>query len=185
MRTEEFGLLDLVQLFPLDEAAEKWFEEVRWLNGRACLDCGSLRTTSTRHRHRMPHRYQEMGCTHYNTSASVRAPPCRAANSATRHGGLLSYLHHGSLHRRGFQCPAPQATEDSPTEIPIRVPAYRGRPVRAMSSAWRPGGTRTRLDPTGCQGITDATCPRGPSLGSVPAPGTDAQARAEAWKRYS
>lgn len=29
MRTEQFGLLDLVELFPSDEAAEKWFEEVR------------------------------------------------------------------------------------------------------------------------------------------------------------
>lgn len=65
MGNEQFGLLDLVELFPSDEAAERWFEDVRWLNGRACPDCGSLRTTNTRHRHRMLYRCQEMGCRHY------------------------------------------------------------------------------------------------------------------------
>ena len=36
------SLIDVVTLFPTDEAAREWFEEVRWGGEPACCDCGSL-----------------------------------------------------------------------------------------------------------------------------------------------
>ena len=39
------SLMELMDdVFPDEEAARKWFEEIRWPDGRACGKCGSLRT---------------------------------------------------------------------------------------------------------------------------------------------
>ena len=36
--------IELFRLFPDDAAAEKWFGDQRWPEGRFCPDCGSTRT---------------------------------------------------------------------------------------------------------------------------------------------
>ena len=38
------GIEKLFEMFPDEEAARKWFEEIRWPNGRCCPHCGSVRT---------------------------------------------------------------------------------------------------------------------------------------------
>lgn len=45
-RSERQGitLVQLFDLFPDDAAAEKWFAETRWPDGRACAKCGSVNT---------------------------------------------------------------------------------------------------------------------------------------------
>ena len=37
-------IIDLLDMFPDEETAVNWFEEVRWPNGRYCPHCGSVRT---------------------------------------------------------------------------------------------------------------------------------------------
>ncbi len=40
------SLIEVMNLFPTDEAAREWFEEVRWGGEPACCDCGSLNVQS-------------------------------------------------------------------------------------------------------------------------------------------
>lgn len=54
--------IELFRLFPDDEAAEKWFEEQRWPEGRLCPDCGSTRTVETKNRKPWPYRCKD--CRH-------------------------------------------------------------------------------------------------------------------------
>ncbi len=51
--------IELFQLFPDDEAAEKWFEDQRWPEGRFCPDCGSTRTVETKNRKPWPYRCKD------------------------------------------------------------------------------------------------------------------------------
>ena len=48
--------IELFQLFPDDKAAEKWFEDQRWPEGRFCPDCGSTHTVEVPSKRRMPYR---------------------------------------------------------------------------------------------------------------------------------
>ena len=50
-RSERRGisLLELGEMFPDDEAAEKWFIQQRWPNGIACAHCGSLAVVESTH----------------------------------------------------------------------------------------------------------------------------------------
>lgn len=43
------SLIDLFEMFPDEEAARKWFESVRWPDGRACAKCGSVKTVESNH----------------------------------------------------------------------------------------------------------------------------------------
>ena len=43
---EGIPITELMRLFPDDDSARVWFENIRWPNGRACPSCGSL-TTAT------------------------------------------------------------------------------------------------------------------------------------------
>lgn len=61
--SEQLGLLDVVELFSTEEESERWFEEMRWPNGRACPDCGSLRTVEVKDRRPMPYRCKD--CRHH------------------------------------------------------------------------------------------------------------------------
>ena len=47
-RSHRKGLtvMELLRVFPDDATAEKWFEKMRWANGRFCLDCGSTNTAA-------------------------------------------------------------------------------------------------------------------------------------------
>lgn len=50
---------ELFRLFPDDAAAEKWFEEQRWPEVRACTDCGSTNTRAIASRKPMPYRCRD------------------------------------------------------------------------------------------------------------------------------
>ncbi len=44
------GVMELLEMFPDEEAATKWFENQRWPDGRHCPHCGSVRTTEAKHK---------------------------------------------------------------------------------------------------------------------------------------
>ena len=46
--------IGLTELFPDEETARKWFESIRWPDGRVCLRCDSERTREASHRY-MPY----------------------------------------------------------------------------------------------------------------------------------
>lgn len=47
-------IVELMDMFPTEEAATKWFEEVVWPDGRHCPKCGSTRTREASHK-KMPY----------------------------------------------------------------------------------------------------------------------------------
>ena len=51
---EGISLIELMETFPTESAASRWFEAVLWPNGRCCGKCGSVRTTESSHK-KMPY----------------------------------------------------------------------------------------------------------------------------------
>ncbi len=61
MEDKGMSLLDLAELFPTEEAARRWFEEIVWPNGeRYCPRCASLDTYRCKHA-KMPYRCRDCG----------------------------------------------------------------------------------------------------------------------------
>ena len=56
---EGLTIIQLLKMFPDDAAAEKWFEEQRWPEGRFCPDCGSVNTVTVKSRKPMPYRCRD------------------------------------------------------------------------------------------------------------------------------
>ena len=56
---EGLTVIELFKLYPDDEAAERWFEEQRWPEGRFCPDCGSTNTVAVKNRKPMPYRCRD------------------------------------------------------------------------------------------------------------------------------
>ena len=56
------SLMEIMQLFPDDAAAERWFTEVRWLEGPHCPYCGSVNVLSGASHKTMPYRCREKEC---------------------------------------------------------------------------------------------------------------------------
>lgn len=52
---KELSIFELFELFPDEAAARKWFEELRWENGRYCPRCGSERTQTVPNEKPMPY----------------------------------------------------------------------------------------------------------------------------------
>ena len=48
------GIIEIMEIFPTEEAAREWFEKMVWPNGRVCPHCGSEHTTEASHGH-MPY----------------------------------------------------------------------------------------------------------------------------------
>ena len=59
---EGLSLVELMDMFPTEEAATKWFEETIWGDERHCPKCGSLKTSHAKHKY-MP--YFCNGCRSY------------------------------------------------------------------------------------------------------------------------
>ena len=53
------GILELLDMFPDEESAVKWFEKVRWPHGRHCPHCGSKNTKPKPGGKPMPYRCSE------------------------------------------------------------------------------------------------------------------------------
>ena len=56
---EGLTIVQLMAMFPNNEAAEKWFEAQRWPEGRYCPDCGSVNTVPVKTRKPMPYRCRD------------------------------------------------------------------------------------------------------------------------------
>ena len=56
---EGLTIVQLLAMFPNDDAAEKWFEAQRWPEGRYCPDCGSTNTVPVASRKPMPYRCRD------------------------------------------------------------------------------------------------------------------------------
>ena len=57
---EKIGLFEFSQMFPDEEAAEKFFENERWgESGRYCPRCGSFRTVERKKRKPLPYRCKD------------------------------------------------------------------------------------------------------------------------------
>ena len=52
-------VFELLETFPDDDTAEKWFEEQRWPEGRFCPHCGSTNTREEKDRKPMPYRCKD------------------------------------------------------------------------------------------------------------------------------
>ena len=57
------SLIEIMDLFPDDETAEKWVEDTRWANGKFCPHCGSLDVYERKNRKPQPYRCRD--CTKY------------------------------------------------------------------------------------------------------------------------
>ena len=56
MTQKSLKIIELLDMFPDEEAARKWFEDVRWGDyGRACPHCGGTETTCTPHEKPLPY----------------------------------------------------------------------------------------------------------------------------------
>ena len=49
------GIIELLEMFPDDDAAQEWFESIRWPEGRTCAKCGSERTREVPNAKPMPY----------------------------------------------------------------------------------------------------------------------------------
>ena len=56
---EGISIMELNELFPDNETAEKWFEAQRWPDGIYCPDCGSLNYAVVKSRKPMPYRCRD------------------------------------------------------------------------------------------------------------------------------
>ena len=63
---EGLTLVELMDMFPTEEAAAEWFESVIWPNGRHCPKCGSDRTREA------SHKYMPYWCTDCRSYFSVK-----------------------------------------------------------------------------------------------------------------
>ena len=52
---EGISLIELTEMFPDDESAVRWFEGIRWPNGRHCGHCGSVETKEVPNAKPMPY----------------------------------------------------------------------------------------------------------------------------------
>ncbi len=59
---EGISLIEIIGMFPDEQAAEKWFTEARWPDGPHCPYCGSVNVQSGTAHKTMPHRCREKEC---------------------------------------------------------------------------------------------------------------------------
>ena len=86
-------LIDLFNKFPNEREAEKWFESVRWKDGRHCPSCGSVETDERESRRPMP--YHCPACRSY---FSVRTGTVMASSRLPLQKWVIAiYLHLTSL----------------------------------------------------------------------------------------
>ena len=71
------SLVEIMQMFPDDATAERWFADARWPNGPACPHCGSENVQSGAAHPTMPYRCRERECRKRKRHAQRRANPYR------------------------------------------------------------------------------------------------------------
>ena len=81
------SLVEVMDLFPTEDAAAKWFEGIVWAGGRCCGKCGSLNTREANHK-TMPY-----WCTDCRSYFSVRTgTPLAKSNVPLRKWAIAIYL---------------------------------------------------------------------------------------------
>ena len=84
---EGVTLVELMDMFPTEEAATTWFEDIIWPNGRHCPKCGSERTREASHA-KMPY-----WCTDCRSYFSVRTnTPMARSKVPLRKWAIAIYL---------------------------------------------------------------------------------------------
>ena len=85
---EGVTLVQLMDMFPTEEAATKWFEEVIWDGQRCCGKCGSVSTREVPNAKPMPY-----WCTDCRSYFSVRTgTPIARSNVPLRKWAIAIYL---------------------------------------------------------------------------------------------
>ena len=85
---EGVTVVELMDMFPTEEAATKWFEDVIWQGGRHCGKCGSTRTKEVPNAKPMPY-----WCTNCRSYFSVRTgTPIARSNVPLRKWAVAIYL---------------------------------------------------------------------------------------------
>ena len=85
---EGMTIVELMDMFPTEEAATEWFESVVWENGRHCPKCGSVETREVPNAKPMP--YWCKGCRSY-FSVRTKTPMARS-NIPLRKWAIAIYL---------------------------------------------------------------------------------------------
>ena len=90
---EGISLLKLMDLFPTEDSARQWFEDVRWAAGRYCGHCGSVNTHAVKSGQPMPYR-----CSDCRKYFSVRTgTPMQSSRLPLRKWVFAMYLMTTSL----------------------------------------------------------------------------------------
>ncbi len=85
---EGITIVELMDMFPTEEAATKWFEDVFWQGERSCGKCGSTRTKEVPNAKPMPY-----WCTDCRSYFSVRTgTPIARSNVPLRKWAIAIYL---------------------------------------------------------------------------------------------
>ena len=85
---EGLTVIELMDMFPTEEAATAWFEDAIWPHGRHCPHCGNTETTETKNHKPMP--YWCGGCRSY---FSVRTgTPMQRSKVPLRKWAIAIYL---------------------------------------------------------------------------------------------
>ena len=85
---EGMTIVQMMEMFPTEEAATEWFESVVWEDGRQCPKCGSVETREVPNAKPMP--YWCKGCRSY---FSVRTgTPMARSNIPLRKWAIAIYL---------------------------------------------------------------------------------------------
>ena len=151
---EGITIVELMDMFPTEEAATEWFESVVWEDGRYCPKCGSVETKEVPKAKPMP--YWCKGCRSY---FSVRTgTPMARSNVPLRKWATAIYLCLTSLKsvssmklKRDIGVSQPTAwfmlhrireawgtNDDEPFDGPVEVDeTYMGGKRRNMSNAKR------------------------------------------------
>ena len=92
-KRQKISLIRIMEMFPDERSAERWFEQTLWLEDRYCGRCGSDNTHKTPNRKPMPYRCRD--CRKY---FSVRTgTPIAKTNLPLRKWALAIYLELTSL----------------------------------------------------------------------------------------
>lgn len=84
---EGLSLVEVMDMFPTEEAARTWFEGIYWSEGRCCGHCGSLRTREAKHK-TMPY-----WCSDCRSYFSVKTgTPLASSNVPLRKWAIAIYL---------------------------------------------------------------------------------------------
>ena len=84
------SLTQLFELFPDDDAAERWFIERRWPNGVHCPRCGSTNVQGGAAHRAMPYRCREKGCARRFSART--GTPMEASNLGYQKWAIATYL---------------------------------------------------------------------------------------------